>query len=140
MAFTPMQLGGQDLQSNPRSEDGMHLAPSLHHNFSNGRSVQPHNGNDNQRLDQLLLPWFLQQPAFIDPGRQVTQTAPPFRAAQSHVSSYRLYHTDSRVNEEQTSSVHGFNSVSGTARAGQEPVNPEFLMVNKPSHICQALD
>jgi len=132
MAFTPTQLGGQDLQSNQQPEEGMHWAPSLHHNFSN-RSVQPHDGNNNQRLDQLLsqqqTPWFLQQAALIDPGRQVTQTAPPFRAAQSHVSNYRPYHTDSRVNEEQASSAHGFNSISGTARVGQESVNPEFLMV-----------
>jgi hypothetical protein len=137
MAFPPTQQCGHDWQVSGTEDayagESMQWIPGLNHSPSDNLSMSPHNG-DTRRVNPLFWqqdpPFPSILPCFNTPQTLVTQTAPPFRASQSHVSDHRQYHTDSQANGLQTSFISGLGSVPGEVRASQDTVNPEFLTKN----------
>lgn len=139
MEFTQTQPGSQDRkgigeEEDPHTGDGMQWTLSRDLNSSISVNVSPHNPNYNEGASAFHwrqeAPFFYHNSSFINPQALITQTAPPFLAAQSHVSDHRQYYTDSQVNGVQTNYVIERDSVPDIARADQDTDDPKFVTVN----------
>jgi hypothetical protein len=143
MAFPPTQPSGMPAgdgmvwtSAQDLSASGNHNVPTHIPTYNDQVNAFFWHQQQHHQQQQQQAQLFGQNLNFVDPRVLITQTAPPFRADQSHVSDHRQYHTDSHVNEVQASHNNGFGSIAGIARAQQNTGDTKFLMVSRPSILA----
>jgi len=138
MAFPPPRLAGAGVGEADRdSGDSMQWTSWQDFDF-NGSNVSPQDFNFDQKASEFSF----QQHALLFNGHSspipsqdpITQTAPPFRTRQSHVSDHRPYHTDSRVPSRQLNGSNGFLSDIEARATAANTADPHYL-VSRSSNV-----